>query len=733
MAFVGTFCGAASHVENRRGLLSTARPAVSSSGASSFIAPVALKRAAATNNASGMTMSDVAVAKPVLKQTGDSFADMCINSIRFIAIDGVEKANSGHPGMPMGMAPAAYTLFQKHMTFNPKNPNFVNRDRFVLSAGHGSMLIYSLLYLYGYDSVNMDDLQNFRQLGSRTPGHPENFETAGVEVTTGPLGQGVCNAVGIAMAEAHMAATYNKPGFDLIDNYTYAVMGDGCVMEGISGEACSLAGHLGLGKLIVMYDDNHISIDGSTDISFTEDVGKRYEAYGWQVINVPNGNVDVASIDAAIKEAKACTDKPTLIKVTTIIGFGSPNKSDSHDSHGAALGKDEVAATREYLGWEHPAFEVPQKALDHFRTKIPEGAEAEAAWYAKFNEYKAKFPELGAQFEANVLNGELPSNWESDLKAYGEGAKANATRKLSEASLQVLGKAMPNWIGGSADLAPSNLTIMEGLGDFQKTSYEGRNLRFGVREHGMGAICNGLVLSGYNLIPYCATFFIFTDYMRAAIRLAALSQVGVVYVMTHDSVALGEDGPTHQPIEHLASYRAMPNINMYRPADPVEVAAAYAVGVESRKTPTIIALTRQGTKKLENGSYEGAKKGAYVLSDDSSDGAADLCLIATGSEVDLIVDAAEELRKSGKTVRVVSMPCWERFELQDAAYRQSVLPDAIPTNKRVSVEAMTSFGWAKYAGTHVGIDSFGASGPGPAVMELFKMTVANVVEKASAL
>lgn len=735
MAFVGTFTGVTARAESRRGLLSTARPTVSSS-ASSFVAPAALKRASVAKHAGGMTMveaADTVVPAALLKQTGDDFKDLCINSIRFLSIDGVEKANSGHPGMPMGMAPAAYTLFQNYMTFNPKNPNFVNRDRFVLSAGHGSMLIYSLLYLYGYDSVNMDDLQNFRQLGSRTPGHPENFETAGVEVTTGPLGQGVCNAVGIAMAEAHIAATYNKPGFDLVDNYTYAIMGDGCVMEGISGEACSLAGHLGLGKLIVLYDDNNISIDGNTDISFTEDVGKRYEAYGWQVINVPNGNVDTDAIAKAIEDGKACTDKPTLIKVTTMIGFGSPNKSDSHDSHGAALGKDEVEATREYLGWKHPEFEVPQKALDHFRSKVDEGAEAEKAWNAKFAEYKSKFPELGAQFESGVLKGELPSGWEAELKAYGEGAKANATRKLSEASLQVLAKTIPNWVGGSADLAPSNLTIMEGYGDFQKATPEGRNLRFGVREHGMGAICNGIVLSGYNLLPYCATFFIFTDYMRAAMRLAALSQVGVVYTMTHDSVALGEDGPTHQPIEHLASYRAMPNINMYRPADPVEVAAAYAVGVESRKTPTIIALTRQGTKKLENGSYEGAKKGAYVLSDNSSGGAADLCLMATGSEVDLAVDAAEELRKSGKTVRVVSMPCWERFELQDESYKQSVLPDAIPLTKRLSVEAMSSFGWAKYAGSQVSIDTFGASGPGPAVMKLFNMTVENVVAKASAL
>lgn len=704
-------------------------PSVSSAFLGRSAAPSVPARVART------TPSMIAVdASGVVQQTGDKFTDDCINAIRFLAIDGVEKAKSGHPGMPMGMAPAAYTLFKKYMKFNPKNPDFVNRDRFVLSCGHGSMLQYALLHLFGYDSVTIDDIKSFRQYGSCTPGHPENFETKGVEVTTGPLGQGICNAVGLAMAEAYTAAVYNKPDCKIVDNYTYVFNGDGCLMEGVSGEACSLAGHYGLGKLICFYDDNHISIDGHTDISFTEDVAKRYESYGWQVINVPNGNTDLAALEKAIEEAKACTDKPTMIKCTTIIGFGSPNKGDSHDCHGAALGGDEVAATREYLGWEHEPFDIPADVLSHYRSKIDEGAKVEAEWNATFATYKSKYPEEGAQFEKLVLNKELPDGYEEALVAAAKGIDSPlATRQISQIMLNALAPVCPNFIGGSADLAGSNLTIMKGFGDFQKATPEGRNLRFGVREHGMGAIVNGIGLSGYGIIPYCATFFVFTDYMRGSMRLSSLSKIGVISVMTHDSVFLGEDGPTHQPIEHLASYRVMPNHYMWRPADPIETAAAYAIGVSNRETPSTIALTRQKTTILENGSFEGAKKGGYVLSDNSS-GTPDLILMGTGSETGLVVDAAEELRKSGKTVRAVSFPCLDLYEEQTDSYKESVLPASVPKSKRVAVEAASSYSWYKYADEFVCIDGFGISAPGDAKMyEHFGMTVENIVSKASAL
>jgi transketolase len=672
----------------------------------------------------------------VVQQTGDKFTDECINAIRMLAVDGVEKAKSGHPGMPMGMAPTAYTLFKNYMRFNPKNPDFVNRDRFVLSCGHGSMLQYALLYLFGYDSVTIDDIKQFRQFESRTPGHPENFETRGVEVTTGPLGQGVCNGVGIAMAEAHAAAVYNKPDAKIIDNYTYVFMGDGCHMEGISGEACSLAGHYGLGKLIAFYDDNRISIDGETSISFTEDVGKRFEAYGWQVLNIANGNTDMAALGKAIELAKATTDKPTLIKVNTIIGFGSPNKQDSHDCHGAALGTDEVAATREYLGWKHAPFVVPDDVLKHYRSKIDEGAAAEAEWNKSFAAYKSKYPKDAADFEKYVIRRELPDGYEEALvDAASKVTKPLATRKLSETMLNALAPIAPTLIGGSADLAGSNLTILKGYGDFQKATPHGRNLRFGVREHGMGAIVNGIGLAGYGLLPYCATFFVFTDYMRGAMRLSSLSQVGVINVMTHDSVFLGEDGPTHQPIEHLASFRAMPNHYMYRPCDPIEVAASYAVGIASRKTPTTIALTRQTTTILEGGSFEGAKKGGYVLSDDSADGASpDVILIGTGSEVQLVVDAAKELRSAGKKVRVVSMPCTDRFDEQSDEYRESVLPSSVPKTKRLVAEAGCSLSWYKYCENFVCIDTFGISAPADKKMyEHFGLTVENIVAKAKKL
>ncbi len=660
-----------------------------------------------------------------------SLEELCINSIRFLAIDAVEKANSGHPGLPMGAAPMAFVLWDRFMRFNPKNPQWLNRDRFVLSAGHGCMLQYALLYLTGYDSVSLEELKQFRQWGSKTPGHPENHITKGVEVTTGPLGQGIANAVGFALAEAHLAASFNKPDCKLIDHYTYVILGDGCNMEGISGEACSLAGHWGLGKLIALYDDNHISIDGSTKLSFTEDVGKRFEAYGWHVQHVENGNHDLDDIAKAIEAAKAVTDKPSLIKVTTTIGYGSPNKANTHDVHGAALGKDEVKATREHLGWQYPEFVVPEDALNHFRKTVERGANYQQEWDQLFAEYKTKYPEDAALLE-RMIDGKLPEGWEKALPTYTPESKKDATRNQSGATLNALAGVLPELIGGSADLAPSNKTLLKSSGDFQKGQYANRNVRFGVREHGMGAICNGIALHGSGLIPYGATFLVFTDYARNAIRLSALSEAGVIWVMTHDSVALGDDGPTHQPIEHIASLRAIPDLVVIRPADGNETSGAYKVAVERRHGPTLLALSRQGLPNLSGSSIEKATKGAYILSD--SDGTPEVILIGTGSETELCVKAAEALQSEGKKVRVVSMPSWELFEAQDEAYRESVLPKAV--KKRLAVEAGSSFGWCRYVtdeGATISIDRFGASAPGGVALEKFGYTVDNVVAKAKAL
>jgi transketolase len=660
-----------------------------------------------------------------------SLEKLCINSIRFLAIDAVEKAKSGHPGLPMGAAPMAFVLWDKFMRFNPKNPQWFNRDRFVLSAGHGCMLQYALLHLVGYDSVTLDDIKSFRQWGARTPGHPENFETAGIEVTTGPLGQGIANAVGLAMAEAHLAAKFNRPDAELVDHYTYAILGDGCNMEGVSGEACSLAGHLGLGKLIALYDDNHISIDGSTDISFTEDVGKRFEAYGWHVIHVEDGNEDLDAIAKAIEAAKAVTDKPSLIKVTTTIGYGSPNKQNTAGVHGAALGGDEIKATRENLDWRYGDFEVPADALDHMRKAVERGASYEAEWNETLAAYRTKYPTEAAEFE-RMIAGKLPENWADSLPVYTPEDKALATRKTSEATLNALAPVLPELIGGSADLTHSNLTELKISGSFQKGAYENRNLRFGVREHGMGAICNGIALHNSGLIPYCATFLVFADYMRAAIRLSALSQAGVIYVMTHDSIGLGEDGPTHQPVETIASLRAIPNLTVIRPADGNETSGAYKIAVANRKAPTLMAFSRQGLPNLDGSSIDAVAKGAYVLSD--SDGTPDLILIGTGSEVKLCVEAADKLRAEGKKVRVVSMPSWELFDAQDAAYQESVLPKAV--TKRLAVEAGISMGWCRYVGTEgdvIGVERFGASAPGGTVMKEFGFTTENVLARAQAL
>ena len=660
-----------------------------------------------------------------------SLEALCINSIRFLAIDAINKSKSGHPGLPMGAAPMSFVLWDKFLRHNPKNPQWFNRDRFVLSAGHGCMLQYAMLYLTGYDSVSIDDIKQFRQWGSTTPGHPENFETPGIEVTTGPLGQGICNAVGLAMAEAHLAAKFNKPDCTVVDHYTYTIMGDGCNMEGISGEACSLAGHLGLGKLIALYDDNHISIDGDTEIAFTEDVSKRFEAYGWHVLHVEDGNTDLDSIEKAIAEAKKVTDKPTMIKVTTTIGYGSPKMAGTGKIHGAMLGEEETKSTRENLDWKYEPFEIPEDALARYRKAIDNGASAEAEWQETMATYRTKYADEAAELE-RMIAGKLPEGWEDALPTYTPEDKALATRKNSEKTLNALAPVLPELIGGSADLTHSNLTELEISGDYQKGAYENRNIHFGVREHGMGAICNGIALHNSGLIPYCATFLVFTDYMRGAIRLSALSEAGVIYVMTHDSIGLGEDGPTHQPVETVASLRAIPNLYVIRPADGNETSGAYKIAVQKRKAPTLMCFSRQGLPNLKGSSIDAVAKGAYIMSD--SDGTPDLILIGTGSEVSLCEDAAEKLRGEGKNVRVVSMPCWKLFEEQDDSYKESVLPKAV--KKRLVVEAMSSFGWHKYIGDEgdmLSVDTFGASAPGGTVMKEFGYTVDNVVSRAKAL
>jgi transketolase len=619
------------------------------------------------------------------------------------------------------------------MRFNPKNPKWFNRDRFVLSAGHGSMLQYALLYLAGYDSVTLEDIKEFRQWESRTPGHPENFMTSGVEVTTGPLGQGISNAVGLAIAEAHLAAKFNKPDSTIVDHYTYVILGDGCNMEGVSGEACSLAGHLGLGKLIALYDDNHISIDGSTDLAFTEDVGKRFEAYGWHVLTVDDGNTDLEAIHKAIEAAKAVTDKPSMIKVRTTIGYGSPNKANTAGVHGSALGGSEVTATREKLGWEYEPFQVPEDALNHWRKAVERGAKYEEEWNKNFADYKAKYGAEAAQLE-QMLSGKLAEGWEKVLPTYTPEDKADSTRNQSGKCLNALADVVPGLIGGSADLAHSCMTLLKSSGDFQPGHYENRNIRFGVREHGMGAICNGIALHGSGLIPYGATFLVFADYMRAAIRISALSHAGAIWVMTHDSIQLGEDGPTHQPVETIASLRVIPQLTVIRPADGNETSGSYKVAIEAanQNRPTLLALSRLAQPNLPGTSMEGVAKGAYILSD--SDGTPDIILMGTGSELQLCAGAADKLRGEGKKVRVVSIPSWELFDAQDAAYRESVLPKGV--TKRLAVEAASSFGWCRYIGSEgamISVDRFGVSAPGPVALEKFGFTVDNVVAKAKEL
>ncbi|KAL6851510.1 hypothetical protein ACP4OV_020443 [Aristida adscensionis] len=657
-----------------------------------------------------------------------------VNTIRFLAVDAVEKAQSGHPGLPMGCAPLGHVLFDEFLRFNPRNPGWFDRDRFVLSAGHGCMLQYALLHLAGYDSVTMDDIKAFRQWGSRTPGHPENFETLGVEVTTGPLGQGFANAVGIALAEKHLAARFNKTDLKIVDHYTYVILGDGCQMEGVSNEAASLAGHWGLGKLIAFYDDNHISIDGNTDIAFTEDVLARYESLGWHTIWVKNGNSGYDDIRAAIKEAKTVKDKPTLIKVTTTIGFGSPNKANTYSAHGSALGSKEVEATRSNLGWHHEPFHVPDDVKRHWSNHIDEGAALEAEWNRKFAEYEKKYQKEAAELKS-IISGELPSGWDKALPTYTPESAPDATRNLSQQCLNALAKVIPGFLGGSADLASSNMTLLKMYGDFQRDTPEERNIRFGVREHAMGAICNGIFVHSPGLIPYCATFFVFADYMRAAIRLSALCGSGVIFVMTHDSIGLGEDGATHQPVEHLFSLRAMPNILMLRPADGNETAGAYKVAILNRQQrPSVLALSRQKLEQLRGTSADAVAKGGYIISDNSSGNKPDLILIGTGSELGIAEKAADELRKERRAVRVVSLVCWELFEEQPEEYKESVLPSEVTS--RISIEAGVTFGWEKYIGQKgkaIGVDRFGSSAPAGKLYKELGLTVENVVATAKAL
>ncbi|MFQ3586519.1 MAG: transketolase [Fimbriimonadaceae bacterium] len=648
----------------------------------------------------------------------------CINAIRVLAMDAVQKANSGHPGLPMGGAPMAFALWTRHLKHNPRHPRWFDRDRFILSAGHGSMLLYALLHLTGYD-MTLDDLKAFRQWGSRTPGHPENHITPGVEMATGPLGQGLSTAVGMAMAERFLAATFNRPGHTVVDHHTYVICSDGDLMEGVTNEACSLAGHHRLGKLIALYDDNKITIDGSTAIAFTEDVLGRFAALGWHVDRVEDGN-DWQQVDAAIRRAKAVTDRPSLISCPTTIGYGSPNKAGTSKVHGAPLGPDEVAATKKNLGVSEEPFFVPDEVRIEFGKAISAGEAAEREWEARMSAYAAAYPAEAAALR-EAIDGKLPAGWPDALPELNEKL---ATRQANQKTLNALAPAVPLLIGGSADLSESNLTHLPGSPSFQPDTPEGRNIAFGVREHGMAAAVNGMNLHG-GVRAYGATFLIFSDYCRASIRLAALMQCPSIFVFTHDSIGLGEDGPTHQPVEHLASLRAIPNLNLMRPADALETAACWGLALERTDGPSVLALTRQGLPPVTSGkpSEHPARRGAYVLAE-SSGATPRVVLVATGSEVQLALVARELLEADGVPTRVVNMPSWFLFERQDAGYRESVLPKSVPT---VSVEAGATFGWAKYAQAHVGLDRFGASAPGDVLFREFGFTAENVAETARRL
>ncbi|MGG2140459.1 transketolase [Symbiopectobacterium sp. RP] len=654
------------------------------------------------------------------------------NAIRALSMDGVQKAKSGHPGAPMGMADIAEVLWRDYLNHNPANPYWANRDRFVLSNGHASMLIYSLLHLTGYN-LPIEALKNFRQLHSKTPGHPEYGYTDGVETTTGPLGQGIANAVGMALAERTLAAQFNRPGHDIVDHFTYVFMGDGCMMEGISHEVCSLAGTLKLGKLMVFYDDNGISIDGHVEGWFTDDTAARFEAYGWHVVRGVDGH-DADAITRAIEQAHAVTDKPSLLMCKTVIGFGSPNKAGTHDSHGAPLGDAEVAASREQLGWKYPPFEIPAEIYAAWDAKAA-GAQKESVWSETFAAYARAYPELAAEFKRRTV-GDLPVNWQADAQKFIEDLQANpakiASRKASQNALEAYGKLLPEFLGGSADLAPSNLTIWSGSVSLDKDP-AGNYIHYGVREFGMTAIANGLAVYG-GFLPYTATFLMFVEYARNAVRMAALMKVRSIYVYTHDAIGLGEDGPTHQPVEQLASLRVTPNMSTWRPADQVETAVAWKYAIERKDGPTALILSRQNLAQQARTTQQLADvaKGAYVLKD--SDGQPDLILIATGSEVELAVAASDVLSAQGHKVRVVSMPSTDAFDKQDAAYREAVLPKAV--SARVAIEAGIADYWYKYVGLNgaiVGMTSFGESAPAEKLFEVFGFTVDNVVAKASAL
>jgi transketolase len=697
------------------------------------------------NNKHRATFSLSGNLKEVPTLEPQTLEDLCINTIRILSADAVQNANSGHPGLPMGAAAMAYTLWQDFLKHNPKDPKWVDRDRFVLSAGHGSMLLYSLLHLTGYD-LSLEDLKQFRQWGSKTPGHPERGHTPGVEVATGPLGQGSANAVGMAIAEAFLAAKYNRPGLEIVDHFTYGIVSDGDLMEGISAEAASLAGHLRLGKLIYLYDHNHISLGGATELSFTEDVGRRYEAYGWHVRHVEEGN-NTEEIARAIQEAQCDVHRPSIILVHTTIGYGSPNKQNSYHSHGSPLGEEELAKTKVALGWPTTdKFYLPADALTEFRAAITKGADAQAAWNTKFDAYKTAFPAEAAEFEM-IQAGKLPEGWESALPKWKVGDKAVATRVTGGETLNAIANALPNIIGGSADLNPSTNTAMKGLGDFQPSEvagpgtagavggvwgYGGHNIAFGVREHAMGAAVNGMAAHG-GVIPFSATFFVFSDYMKPAMRLGAIMGVKAIYVFTHDSVGVGEDGPTHEPIEQLAGVRAIPGLTVLRAADANESSESWAYAIK-HNGPTLLVFTRQNLPILDRSAAVGdLTKGAYIIAD-AEGGSPDVILIGSGSEVQLCVGAQQKLKEAGIKARVVSMPSMSLFDAQDATYKESILPAAV--TRRVSVEAGCTFGWHKYVGLDgiaLGIDHYGASAPGERIFKEFGFTIENVTALATSL
>jgi len=658
---------------------------------------------------------------------------LCINTVRMLAVDAVEKATCGHPGMPMEAAPLAHLLWTKHLKYNPKNPDWPDRDRFVLSAGHGSMLLYSMLHLSGYD-LPLDEIKNFRQWESLTPGHPEYGLTPGVETTTGPLGQGIATAVGMAMAESHLAARFNSSDHEIVDHHTYVLASDGDLMEGVASEGCSMAGHLGLGKLIVFYMDNQITIEGSTALSFTENVGLRFDAYGWHVQRVMDGN-DLGSLDAAVNTAKNVTDKPSLVICRTTIGFGSPNKAGTSKIHGEKLGADEVALTKQNLGWPaEPAFYVPDEVRERYNETVSRGAELESRWQQTYDAYAAAHPDLAAQWQLG-LDRVLPDGWDQNLPAFTPDDGDVATRSASGDTLNVIASRILNLIGGSADLAGSNNTNLDGFGDYAADGYDNRNLHFGVREHGMGAALNGMMVHG-GIVAYGGTFLVFSDYMRPAIRLAALMEISPIYVFTHESIGLGEDGPTHQPVEHYAALRSIPHLTVIRPSDATETVEAWRAALNNQEGPTALLLTRQKIPVLDRSTLadaDGLHKGAYILADAES-GAPDVILIASGSEVQVVLDARQALASEGVAARVVSMPSWELFDRQPLLYQETVLPPDVTA--RVAVEAGVAMGWERYVGSQgevIGLDRFGASAPVEVLMDRLGFTPDNVAAKAKKL